>query len=272
MGKLKPYIVFIFCILSIQSIAADSTINFQLSKVYKGNFSNFSIDNLGNIYLITSSNQIKKLNQNFDSIGVFNDVKRFGTIYSIDVSNPLKILVYYKDFATILMLDRFLNIRNTIDLRQQNILQVKAIAQSYDNNIWLFDELDATLKKIDENGKLLLQSADFRVLFSEVPNPSTIIDTDGMLYLYNNKEGWCIFDYYGALKSKHAFIGWQDVQVANNYLIGRDSSHFFSAQPQQFLYTKIYTNINLTNAVKVLHYKGFSYILTKEKIEIYTRK
>ena len=61
---------------------------------------------------------------------------------------------------------------------------------------------------------------------------------------------------------------WQDAQVANNYLIGRDSSHLFSAQPQQFLYTKIYTNINLANAVKVLHHKGFSYILTKEKIKL----
>ena len=39
---------------------------------------------------------------------VFNDVKKFGQATLIDVSNPLKVLLYYRDFATIVVLDRFL--------------------------------------------------------------------------------------------------------------------------------------------------------------------
>ena len=49
-----------------------------------------------------------------------------------------------------MVLDRFLNIRNTIDLRQSGIFQVSAVAQSYDNNIWVFDDLDSKIKKIDD--------------------------------------------------------------------------------------------------------------------------
>jgi hypothetical protein len=71
-----------------------------------------------------------------DSVAIFNNVKKFGKISTIDVSNPLKVLLYYKDFSTIVVLDRLLATRNTIDLRQQNIFQVNAIGQSYDNNIW----------------------------------------------------------------------------------------------------------------------------------------
>src|SRR4029079_5095559 len=121
-----------------------------------------------------------KLNQNLDSIGVFNDMRRYGNIYLLDVSNPLKIIVYYRDFTTILVLDRFLKLINTVDLRRYGILQAKAVAQSYDNNYWVFDELDNTLKKIDDAGDVLLQSADFRILFSEPYNPSYIIDEDGL--------------------------------------------------------------------------------------------
>jgi hypothetical protein len=35
----------------------------------------------------------------------FNNVKKFGKISTIDVSNPLKVLLYYKDFSTIVVLD-----------------------------------------------------------------------------------------------------------------------------------------------------------------------
>ena len=73
-------------------------------------------------------------------VAVFNNVKKFGKLSTIDVSIRLRYLLYYKDFSTIVVLDRLLAIRNTIDLRKQNIFQVNAIAQSYDNNIWLFDE------------------------------------------------------------------------------------------------------------------------------------
>ena len=62
------------------------------------------------------------------------------------------------------MLDRFLNVRNTIDLRSSGILQARAVAQSYDNNYWVFDELESKIKKVDDNGKVLLESADFRMI------------------------------------------------------------------------------------------------------------
>ena len=117
----------------------------------------FSVDNLGNIYVINSDNQLKKLSPRGDSLAVFNDVRRYGKIGSIDVTNPLKILVYYRDFTTIIELDRFLNIINTIDLRKQNILQAKAVGLAYDNNIWIFDELDARLKRIGDDGTLVDQ-------------------------------------------------------------------------------------------------------------------
>ncbi len=255
--------------LLLQSKAADSTVNLKLVTSIPGSFADFSVDNLGNIYLLTTSNQIKKLNEKFDSVGIFNDVKRYGNIYTIDASNPLKVLVYYKDFLTVVVLDRFLNIRNTIDLRKQNIVQARAVTQSYDNNIWVFDELDAKIKKLDETGKLLMESADFRMLFDEVPNPHKLIDTDGLLYLYNAKYGFTVFDYYGALKSNYALTGWRDVQVQNGYLTGCDSNYLYKSKPQTLSFEKFKVNINLSNAIKVYNSTGFLYVLNKQGLDIY---
>ena len=65
----------------------------------------------------------------------------------IDVSNPMRVLLYYKDFSTIVILDRFMTNRSTIDLRKQDIFQVEAVCLSYDNKIWVYDEFEHKLKK-----------------------------------------------------------------------------------------------------------------------------
>src|SRR6185295_12440766 len=136
--------------LALNAHAQKDTV-FILNKTIPGEYSYFTVDNLENIYLVNnSSNQLKKLNGNGDSAGVFNNVRKYGKLFSIDATNPLKLLLYYKNFATIVVLDRFLNVRNTINLGKKNIFKVKTITTSYDNNIWLFDEGDSKLKKIDD--------------------------------------------------------------------------------------------------------------------------
>src|SRR5262245_37614242 len=127
------YLLIAFC--AHAKAQADTT--FKLQKTISGDIVAFTIDNLDNIYIMNSHNQVKKLNGNGDSVAVFNNVKKYGKATLIDVSNPLKVLLYYRDFATIVVLDRFLNVVNTIDLRKQNILQAKAIGQSFDNKVWV---------------------------------------------------------------------------------------------------------------------------------------
>jgi hypothetical protein len=97
--------------------AAPLSSAFGLTLTIRQDIIDFSVDNLGNIYLLTADNQLKKLSSAGDSLAVFNAVSQYGSVSSIDVTNPLKILVYYRDFTTIIELDRYLNIINTIDLR-----------------------------------------------------------------------------------------------------------------------------------------------------------
>ena len=100
---------------------------FKFEREWGNQIVDFSVDALGNLYILSKNDQLKKIDARGDSVAVFNAVKRYGQLYSIDVTNPLKILLYYKDFGTVLTLDRFLSVRNTLDLRRQNIFQVKAV-------------------------------------------------------------------------------------------------------------------------------------------------
>lgn len=230
MQKIKHILLLFICCQFAVATRAQSDSAFSFLKTIKGNYTYFTVDNLDNIYLITSGNQLKKINGRGDSVGVFNDVKRYGNVTLVDVNNPLKILLYYKNFTTVVVLDRFLNTRNTINFRKENIFSVQSIATSYDNNIWLFDEQDLKLKKLDDDGRQLQETTDFRLLFDSVPLPTTLIDKDNFIYLYDTSKGFYIFDYYGAFKARLPFLNWSNVAVSAKNIYGFYNNKLLSYQ------------------------------------------
>jgi hypothetical protein len=225
MNKKLKIVLFFFLLANFAHGQADTS--FQWIKTIKGDIVAFTVDNLDNIYLLSSTNQVKKLNANGDSVAVFNDVKKFGQVTWIDASNPLKVLLYYRDFATIVVLDRMLAIRNTIDLREHNILQVSAIGQSYDNKIWVYDEVENKLKKIDEEGTLLQETPDFRQLFDPTPLPRQIFDEDQFVYLYDSAMAVYSFDYYGAMKNRILISHWYNFKVVGKYIFGSNNNTLY---------------------------------------------
>lgn len=245
---------------------------FSFLTTITGNYSYFNVDNLGNIYLITNGSRLKKLNEKGDSVSVFNDVKRFGNPSSIDVTNPMKVLLYYQHFSTVIILDRLLNIRNIIDFRKQQIFSVKSIATSYDNNIWLFDEQDYTLKKIDDEGKILQQTIDWRILFDTLPSPVQITDASNYVYLYDTSKGFYVFDYYGGFKNKLSFLQWKNVEVSGNKLYGFSNNSLFSYDPAMFTLKeyKLPAIFGKYHAIKVINAKV--YLLKEDGIHIYQVK
>lgn len=197
---------------------------FQLVKTYSFPVADAALDNLGNLYLVTTGDQLKKFSSTGDSVGVYNNVKRYGKLHSLDVSNPLRPLLFYKDFSSVVVLDRFLSVRTNIDLRRHNILQPTAAGQSYDNNIWLFDAYDNKLKKINEQGTLLLETPDFRVLFDEAVVPQQITDNNGWVYLYDPAKGLYVFDYYGSFKRKIPVARWGSLFITDQQVWGIESN------------------------------------------------
>jgi hypothetical protein len=194
--------------------------SFRLLRTVPVQASDFAVDQLDNLYLLTNGGMLKKFGPAGDSIAVFNNVRRFGKIYGLDVSNPLRPLLFYKDFSTIVLLDRFLSQKAVVDLRRQGIAQASAAATSYDNNLWIFDAVENKLKKLDESGRVLLATADFRQLFGTAFSPEKIVDQDNSVYLFDPNVGVLRFDYYGTFQKKFPASSWRSFQVLDRQLVG----------------------------------------------------
>lgn len=261
-------IVFLFCcsILLASYTFGQNDSSFTFTKTIPGDFSYFTIDNLDNIYLLSNANQLKKLSLNGDTV-VFNDVRKYGKLFSIDATNPLKILLYYKNYSTIVVLDRFLNVRNTINLRKQNIIKVKTIAASYDNNIWVFDEGDAKLKKVDDNGDILLETADFRNVFDSIPSPTQIVDRNRFVYLYDTSKGFYAFDYYGAFKNRLPFLNWNNIEVISNTLYGFSDISLYQYKQGSLDLKEYKLPISFRDALQIKAGNGKVFVLRKDGLQ-----
>jgi hypothetical protein len=275
MKKIK-IIFFLLCFCASVAIPLvakpQSDSAFQFIKTIKGDFTYFNVDNLDNIYLLTKNNQLKKLNEYGDSVAVFNDVKRYGNPDYIDVTNPLKTLLYYKNYSTVVVLDRLLAPRNSINLRKQNIFYVNNITLSYDNFMWIFDEEEFRLKKIDEEGKALQSSTDWRMLFDTVPAPVKMIDRDNYVYLYDPAKGFYIFDYYGGFKNRLAFLNWTNVEVNGKNVYGFADNKLYSyvLKSLQLKEYKLPAFFGDYLSIKVMNNK--IYLLKGNRIDIYEIK
>ena len=207
-------------ILFFSAVKAQPVDAWKLRKIVKGDWVSFEVDHLSNYYLISSTNQLRKYNSQGDSLAVYNDQRRYGFMGSVDVTNPLLILVYYPDYSTVVWLDRFLRPVNTLDLRAAGIFSIGAVATSFDGKIWAFDKMEQRLKKIGQKGELLQQTPDLRQVLDKSIDPVAIQESQQRVYLYDPMQGVFVFDYFGNFESRIDIKSWIYWSIQENKMRG----------------------------------------------------
>ncbi len=268
MGKFF-HIFFCCCVGWSTAIAQDSLPKLTPFKEWAGSFKDFEVDHLGNIYLLTANQQLKKINAKGDSLAVFNDVKSFGNLSRLDVSNPLKVLLYYKQFTTAVVLDRFLNLNNQINLRKQGWFLVQHITASFDNNYWLFDEQKFTLRKINDAGSTLLESNDFRQVFGMPLYVTELLDREGQVFLNTKDKGVFAFDYYGTYKTTYDLPGLTELAVEEGWLYGFAQNKLIKLDTQSGEKQSLDLPSGINNAKKHKVVKGKLYVLMANGLSVF---
>lgn len=178
---------------SQKSILTEKTSDIEY--LIRGQYRSIHIDKLDFTYLVTEANEIIKLDKDYQVLFRFS-ISRLGSIASIDVSNPQKILVYYPEYYNIVFLDNTLSEIKRLNLESLEYWDVSATALSRENLIWLFNPVNQRLLKIDEQGKLFNSSSELYSEGIDVNSDLNILSYREQVYLYNQQSIW-VFDNFG---------------------------------------------------------------------------
>ena len=158
---LKIILGLFFCNKYISQKSKSQELNFFQSK------NKLEIDQYGNFYLI-NKDDLTKSDINGTILYRYSN-KLLGNIDHLDVSNPLRPLLFYKDQGVIIVLDNTLSQQeNQISLNEMGLYQTNCIANSnFDNGIWLYDLDVNEIIKINQNSKIIYKSGNLSVLVPE---------------------------------------------------------------------------------------------------------
>ena len=207
-------------------------------------------DIYGNIYTIEDFQFTK-----FDTAGRFmhsyGDFK-LGHIASADVSNPQKIMLFYREAGVILFLDEHLApIIEPLDLFAAGFRTIEAAAYSTSNNIWLYDESNHDLIKTDFN----LNRKDIIHLNLQDINTLQMFEiAEKTLVMNAGEDGIYFFDPFGTLVKHLSIECYNNIQIIGNKIYYLKENHLHSYDSKMFD-EKVY-NIEKEDITQVLIHKN----------------
>ncbi len=140
------------------------------------------VDSFENYYYMKNNTLYKKTSQ---QTYTYTNTQ-LGKITSVDITNPLKVILFYRDFNTVLFLDNRLNeLTTSINFTSESFpQQITFVNISSNNNLWLYS--------LDDNVLQLWNYQTKKVQFTSQPLSSFSNDFKIIQQLSSYKNCWLI--------------------------------------------------------------------------------
>ncbi len=156
----------------------------------------FSTDNIGNVYTVKEDELIKYL-ANGKLFARYSNLK-LGNITSVDATNPLKLLLYYRDFQQIVFLDNQLTANSEpISLEALGYEQTDLVCAGANNSFWIYNKQNNELLRFNETSKKIASTGNLKQILRADLKPNYMKEHNGYLFLNSPETGIYVFDIFG---------------------------------------------------------------------------
>ena len=168
-----------------------------------------TLDTQGNVY-VTSGPSLYKLDGNGQLLYKYV-APLSGEITSLDVDDPMKIMLFFKESGKIIFLnDKLAPLTQQLDLFSCHYHNISLVAYSTDNTLWLYDFINQELINVD----FFLKELGKNPLTEQRLNPIQLLSVqEKRLVLNDPATGILIFDAFGTHITTLPFLSKRPVQV-----------------------------------------------------------
>ncbi|MFK8038524.1 MAG: hypothetical protein AB8B74_09565 [Crocinitomicaceae bacterium] len=166
-----------------------------------GDFSAFSIDNLGNVYL-SDNDIITKLSPKLDTLFSTSLKAHFPTF--IQAVKNFRVLTFDKERGIVQFFDNTLTpLTSDLNLYDLNMVQPILVCESFNgNSFWAVDAGTLRLLKINEKFKIITEIENLSFLSNTNDWPTQMFEHNDLLYLLTKSNYVMVFDAFGTLINK----------------------------------------------------------------------
>ncbi len=192
--------------------------------VIKTKLDYFAIDNIGNIYTIKEEELVKYLPVTGKFFARYSNLK-LGNISTVDATNPLKLLLYYRDFQQIVFLDDQLTPNSqSISLEALGYEQTDQVCAGANNSFWIYNKQNNELVRFNESSKKVASTGNLKQVLRANMSPNFMLEHNGYLFLNCPETGIYVFDIFGAFSKIISIKNLKQFQVNENIIYYKKDS------------------------------------------------
>ena len=189
----------------------------------------------------------------------------YGNISAVDISNPLKIVIFYRDFNTVVLVDSQLNETDVIQLPYD----VSYVTKGTANNLWLFVTNTQIIENYNFKSKTVLSRSQ-PLKNAKVLNMKS---TENYVYIHTD-TGIQTFDYLGNFIREYKSNALEDFQYNNRvlYTLSQDTIYQIKETKTAFFIpnvAKIKKFYTLNNHFFIFDSSQLYFFSTEEKNSMY---
>jgi len=206
---MKLFRFFVFCIIFSTFGSA-----FPQMQIPNATADFIKIDPYGNIYSVKET-QLSKFSPNGKLLFTFSDYKS-GIISSVDVFNPMKIMLFYQDVGKLIFLnEQLLPITEPVSLYDADYFTIFLASYSAANLIHLYDNANKYLVTLDFNMREISKTPINFPFF----NPTKMIELEEKSIAFHDPaKGIFLFDSFGTYNKLIPIITSNSVEVTSELI------------------------------------------------------
>ncbi|MEQ9423474.1 MAG: hypothetical protein RJQ09_03580 [Cyclobacteriaceae bacterium] len=224
-----------------------------------------SSDRNGNIFLSDRYGNLNKYSSEGELELTYSTPQRGGATL-LEAWPTLNVLLFYQDFQSITVLNRFL-----APIQELNLNDLVGFARlatfNFQSNIWLIDDSDFMLKLYDRQlGQITISTPLNLILDQNDSDISFIREYQNQLFIADRNNGILIFDNLGNYLKKLPYTG------VNSFTFLGNEMHFLMGKKLLIynIYSQKEQSVEVPTSNFVLSIDGKLYLFQKDKFLIYS--
>lgn len=271
MRRFRRLAAILFFMLSIPMVMQAQD-RFQLLSEIPCTATYLTVDHLGNLYTLEGS-RLTCLDSNLRVKRTFSNLVD-GVYSSVDVADPLKIVLFSREFDRIRFLDQNLAPKaSEMDLMDLGHPNVSLVCTSFESGFWILDASSMELSRYNSGAVEVQNSGNISALIGLEVNPLFMSEFSNTLYLVDSSQGIFVFDRYGAYLKHWPFKGVCYMQAWNEDLILFTQNELILFNPDQRTTTSwdypVASFRHFKDVVSACIFGHYLFVLTGDQLQVY---